>query len=92
MSLEGNAIPEYASLSGKIHSLVIDKTLSISGAAADAAEVGKRIEPLEQCVEEAKAEYEKAIEGMNDAAAAAAQKAVDELPVITTEEIKAICV
>lgn len=35
MSLEGNAVPNSA-LRGKVHALVIDKTLTIPGAAADA--------------------------------------------------------
>lgn len=39
MSANGAIQGEYASLSGKIHTLVIDKTLSISGAAADAKAV-----------------------------------------------------
>ena len=43
MSLEGNAITEYASLSGRIHTLMIDKSLSVSGAAADARATGEAI-------------------------------------------------
>lgn len=35
MSLEGNAVVNSV-LRGKIHTLVVDKTLTISGAAADA--------------------------------------------------------
>lgn len=42
--MNGNAITEYASLSGKIHTLVIDKTLKISGAAADAKAVSDAID------------------------------------------------
>lgn len=92
MSLEGNAITEYASLSGKIHTLVIDKTLSISGAAADAKAVGDKIDPLERTVEEAKAEYDKAIQGMEEAAAQAAADAVGALTAadvgaVTEEEV-----
>lgn len=78
MSLEGNAITEYASLSGKIHTLVIDKTLSISGACADAKVVGDKIEPLEDCVKEAKELYEDAIAGMEETAGEIAGKAAKE--------------
>lgn len=52
MSLNGTANTEYASLSGKIHTLVIDKTLTISGAAADAKAVGDKMERLEGSVQE----------------------------------------
>ena len=48
MSLEGVAQMEYASLSGKIHTLVIDKSLSISGAAADAKATGDAIVAVEK--------------------------------------------
>ena len=43
MSVEGTMQGEYVSLSGKIHTLVIDKTLSVSGAAADAKATGEAI-------------------------------------------------
>lgn len=85
MSLEGNAITEYASLSGKIHTLVIDKTLSISGAAADAKKVGQEIERLDNIVpeskeayEEAKAAYDEAVSGMEEAARAVATEVAKE--------------
>jgi hypothetical protein len=48
--MEGSAMTEYASLSGKIHSLVIDKSLSISGAAADAKATGDKIDRLADLV------------------------------------------
>lgn len=47
MSLDGVANTEYASLSGKIHTLVIDKTLTISGACADAKATGEAVAKLE---------------------------------------------
>ena len=78
MSIEGTAQTEYASLSGKIHTLVIDKTLSISGAAADAKATGDRLDKLEPVVEEAKELYEAAIEGINDTAAQIAEEKARE--------------
>lgn len=90
MSLEGNAITEYASLSGKIHTLVIDKTLSISGACADAKVVGDKIEPLESCVEEAKELYEEAISGMDEVAKEIAETAAREaVEKLTAEDLNA---
>lgn len=44
MSIEGTANTEYASLSGKIRTFVVDKTLTISGACADAKATGEAIE------------------------------------------------
>ena len=52
MSLDGTANMEYASLSGKIHTLVIDKSLTISGACADAKAAGDRIEAMEEIVDD----------------------------------------
>lgn len=52
MSMEGSAMTEYASLSGKIHSLVIDKSLSISGAAADSKATGEAIDKLKMMTPE----------------------------------------
>lgn len=43
MSANGAIQGDYASLSGKIHTLVIDKTLSIGGAAADAKATGDEL-------------------------------------------------
>lgn len=84
MSLEGKAITDYASLSGKIHTLVIDKTLSISGAAADAKAVGdkidtfdKKVDEANKSVEQAKKDYEEAVADMDEAAAEAASNAVE---------------
>ena len=68
MSIEGTAQTEYASLSGKIQTFVVDKTLSISGACADAKATGDAIEKMESVAEEAKEAYDKAIEGMSEAA------------------------
>lgn len=44
MSIEGTANTEYASLSGKIRTFVVDKTLTISGACADAKATGEAID------------------------------------------------
>lgn len=43
MSIEGTANTEYASLSGKIRTFVVDKTLTVSGACADAKATGEAI-------------------------------------------------
>ena len=43
MSIEGTANTEYASLSGKIRTFVVDKSLTISGACADAKATGDAI-------------------------------------------------
>lgn len=88
MSLEGNAITEYASLSGKIHTLVIDKTLSISGAAADAKATGAKLEKAISSTDEAKEIYEKALAKLD----ADIEAAVENLPTLTAEEIADICV
>lgn len=86
MSIEGTAQTEYASLSGKIHTLVIDKSLSISGACADAKATGDAVEQVESQIdwaiksaEEAEAAYKQAVEDMDELATEAAQKAVDAL-------------
>lgn len=57
MSIEGTAKTEYASLSGKIHTFVVDKTLSISGACADAKSTGEAIENAVDSVKDVAAEY-----------------------------------
>ena len=46
MSIEGTANTEYASLSGKIRTFVVDKTLSVSGACADAKATGDKLNSL----------------------------------------------
>ena len=46
MSIEGTANTEYASLSGKIRTFVVDKTLTISGACADAKATGDKLDKL----------------------------------------------
>ena len=80
MSLEGAAQMEYASLSGKIHTLVIDKSLSISGAAADAKATGEALvnATVGEGVIEAKIQKE-------------VTKAFNEIVAISEEEIKDIC-
>ena len=99
MSLEGKPIAEYASLSGKIHTLVIDKTLSISGAAADAKAVS---EAIDKAIDEEV--VDKALEALGglaeetartaavDAVADEVSKAIDNVAAIQADEIKAICV
>lgn len=86
MSIEGTAQTEYASLSGKIHTIVIDKSLSISGACADAKATGEAVEKVEseidkanKSVEEAKKLYEEAIAGIHETATEVAKEAVDAL-------------
>lgn len=86
MSIEGVANTEYASLSGKIHTIVVDKTLSISGACADAKATGDAIEKVEsgidaanEALEEAKAAYDKAVEDMAETAEDVAKEAVNEV-------------
>ena len=80
MSLEGAAQMEYASLSGKIHTLVIDKSLSISGAAADAKATGEAIlnATVGEGVIEAKVETE-------------VKKAFNEIVPMSEDDIKGIC-
>lgn len=90
MSLEGIAKTEYASLSGKIHTLVIDKTLSISGACADAKATGEAIEKLTDTAADEAAEV--ATKAAVEAANTAAKKEIDALPALTAGEIAAICV
>ncbi len=106
MSLEGKAITEYASLSGKIHTLVIDKSLSISGACADSKATGEAIEKAVDSVKEESAVYasEKALEAVRDLAEETARtaavdsvrtlvaEAVNEFAVMTAEDVAAICV
>ena len=106
MSLEGNARVEYASLSGKIHTLVIDKSLTISGAAADAKATGEAIESATNAVKEESARYaiEKSLEAVSDLAeetarnaaidsvAALVDEAIQDLATLTADEIAAICV
>lgn len=61
MSIEGTANTEYASLSGKIRTFVVDKSLSISGACADAKATGDKIDNM------ATAAGESAVETLNKA-------------------------
>lgn len=106
MSIEGTAKTEYASLSGKIHTFVVDKTLTISGACADAQATGEAIETAVDSLKEETAEYatEKAVESVQamagevarEAAVAAVaeevQKAVEDFVVLSAEEVRDICV
>lgn len=56
MAIEGVANTEYASLTGKIRTFVVDKTLTISGACADAKATGEAIDSaLDGALFEAKA-------------------------------------
>ena len=92
MSIEGTAQTEYASLSGKIHTFVVDKTLTISGACADAKVVGDKMEGLEKGVDEAKEAYEMAKAEITPLVNDAVDEKFENLPVLTAAEIKAICV
>lgn len=106
MSIEGTAKTEYASLSGKIHTFVVDKTLSISGACADAKATGEAIESAVGSVHETAAEYatEKALEAVGELASGVAERAaidsveslveaeVAKQATMTVEEVRAICV
>jgi len=105
MSINGTAQTEYASLSGKIHTFVVDKTLSISGACADAKATGEAIENAVDSVKEESAEYaiEKSLEAVGeladevariaavDAVADEVDKAVDALAILTAAEVSSIC-
>ena len=106
MSIEGTAKTEYASLSGKIHTFVVDKTLSISGACADAKATGEAIENamnsvVDESAEHAKEEALKAVEELAEETAREAavdsvetlvNEAIANLGSLTADEIKAICV
>jgi hypothetical protein len=81
MSMKGNMDAQYASLSGKIHTLVIDKTLSISGAAADAKATGEAI--IKATVGEGVIDTK-----VNEAV----QTAFDDLVSLSVDEIRNICV
>ena len=106
MSIEGTAQTEYASLSGKIHTFVVDKTLSISGACADAKATGDSIESAVGAVKDEAAAYsiEKSLEAVSELASEVARnaainsveelvdEAVAEQMPISTDRIKEICV
>ena len=81
MSMKGSIDEQYVSLSGKIHALVIDKTLSINGAAADAKAVGDAIVNV--------AIGEGVIDGKVNKAVEAA---FDDLVSLSVDEIRNICV
>ena len=101
MSLEGSASGVYASLSGKIHALVIDKTLSKSGACADAKAVGDAIESINAVTvtEMQNTVKSEVAQQLTDAEVLtfenvqeAANEAVSNMATLTAEEIAAICV
>lgn len=106
MSIEGTAKTEYASLSGKIHTFVVDKTLSISGACADAKSTGEAIEEAVDSVKDVAAEYatEEALKAVGELAEETARNAaigsvetlvaeeVAKQATMTVEEVRAICV
>ena len=95
MSMEGNAHTEYASLSGHIKTFVIDKTLSISGACADAKATGDAIENLTESAKDEAAKYavEKSLEAVKELAETAADNSVKaQVVALTVDEVKAICV
>lgn len=105
MSIEGTAKTEYASLSGKIHTFVVDKTLSISGACADAKSTGDAIENAVDSVKDVAAEYatEEALKAVGELAEETAREAaigsvqtlvaeeVAKQATMTVEEVRAIC-
>lgn len=105
MSIEGTAKTEYASLSGKIHTFVVDKTLSISGACADAKATGDEIESAVGAVKDEAAAYsiEKSLEAVGelaeetarDAAINSVEQLVDEAmaeqTVMTASEVREVC-
>ena len=105
MSLEGKAITEYASLSGKIHTIVIDATLSIGGACADAKATGEMFDKVDERIADAAEEAVRATinEQMTEMVQEAAEikvaeevppavaKAIADMTAIPTETIQAIC-
>ena len=105
MSINGTAQTEYASLSGKIHTFVVDKTLSISGACADAKATGEAIDSAVGAVHEDAAEYatEKALEAVGELADEVARtaaveavadevdKAIKDLHYLTEQDVNTIC-
>ena len=105
MSVQGTAQTEYASLSGKIHTMVIDKTLTISGACADAKATGEAIEKAVDSVKDNAAAYaiEKSLEAVGELASEVAEtvakdsvsglvdEAIKNQGALTVDEVKAIC-
>ena len=82
MSIEGTANTEYASLSGKIRTFVIDKSLTISGACADAKATG---EAIEKKAGEAAEEY------LSKALPSAVDEMIAELTPLIGERAKVVC-
>jgi hypothetical protein len=90
MNVKGTAQTEYASLSGKIHSLVIDKSLTISGACADAKATGDAIEKASESIEK---EAENAAKvAVNAEVDKIVSSTIESMAVLTADEVRAICV
>ena len=90
--MQGKAITDYASLSGKIHTLVIDKTLSISGAAADAKAVRDALDNINAVSVDTMQEM--VDEAIKDAAILSTDDCLEAVrkETLTASEIAAICV
>lgn len=89
MSIEGTAKTEYASLSGKIHTFVVDKTLSISGACADAKATGEAIEEMEDSVTNSVVETIRPY--IDDTVDSEVEDTLNSM-IMTAEKVREICV
>lgn len=101
MSVNGTAHTEYASLSGKIRTLVIDKTLTISGAAADSKAVGDKIDNInavsvdlmeEMIGTEVTEQLKQASVLTVDNLEEVAEEVIENKSFLTSEDIASICV